>query len=216
LSRALVGSTVSEREPVSARIKRRHAVGLAATWVAAAGSARAAEAAGSVETLRGEAFAMAAAARRALALASQVFVGDSVVTGDQSALGLHLGTATEIRLGPDAQLRIDRFLVNVGGVLDLARGNMVFDHPAAAGGIDVTVRSPFGLIAVRGTQFFAGTSNGVFGVFVIEGAVQVVGSGTSVEVTKGLGTDIVRANMDPTNPHPWGAARIEAALASVR
>ncbi|HKM62769.1 MAG TPA: FecR family protein [Acidisphaera sp.] len=168
-----------------------------------------------VEALRGEAYAMEAAGRRTLAPAAEVSVGDLVSTAAQSSLGMRLGMATEVRLGPEAQLRIDRFLVNVGGVLELARGSMVFDHAPTAGGIDVTVRSPFGLMAVRGTRFFAGPSNGVFGVFVVEGTVLVVGSNTSVEVTKGLGTDIVRPGAEPTNPHPWGAARIATALASV-
>ena len=200
--------------PRSRRLPRRRALGLAVTWVAAA-SARAAEPAGKVETLRGEVYALTAPARRALAPSSDVFVGDVVGTGAESSVGLRLGAATRVQLGPEAQLRIDRFLVNAGGVLELAHGNMVFDHAPTAGGIDVTVRSPFGLIAVRGTRFFAGQSNGVFGVFVAEGAVTVVGSRTSVEVTRGLGTDIAQPGGEPTDPHPWGAARIDRALASV-
>jgi hypothetical protein len=78
------------------------------------------------------------------------------------------------------------------------------------------VRSPFGLIAVRGTRFFAGPSDDVFGVFVARGVVTVVGQYTAVEVREGLGTDIVRPGAEPTPPHPWGAARIERALALVQ
>ncbi|MBV9376880.1 MAG: FecR domain-containing protein, partial [Alphaproteobacteria bacterium] len=145
-----------------------------------------------------------------------VFVGDTILTSAQSALSLRLGTATLVRLGPDAALRIDRYLMNVGGTLELARGPMVFLHDPGAAAPGVAVRSPFGLIAVRGTRFFAGPSNGVFGVFVDEGAVSVVGVNTAVEVTAGLGTDIAHPGEEPTNPHPWGRARIEAAFASVR
>ncbi len=182
----------------------------------AAGHARAADRAGEVESSRGECFALAAAARRALAPSAAVFVGDTVGTGDAAALALRLGTATEVRLGQKARLRIDRFLINAGGVLELEQGGMLFDHDTAkAGATNVAIRSPFGLIAIRGTRFFAGPSNGVFGVFVQRGSVMVVGAYQAVIVEAGMGTNIARANMEPTAPAPWGAARISAAMASV-
>ena len=77
------------------------------------------------------------------------------------------------------------------------------------------MRSPFGLIAVRGTRFFAGPSNGVFGVFVERGRVLVVGVDTAVIVEGGFGTDIARPGAEPTAPHPWAAPRIVNAMASV-
>ena len=106
--------------------------GLAGACVAARGTL-AAEPAGAVDSSRGECFAEAAAARRALAPAAQVFIGDTVGTGAQSALGLHLGTATQVKLGAEAQLRIDRFVVNAGGILVLERGGMEYDHDKSAG-----------------------------------------------------------------------------------
>jgi hypothetical protein len=189
--------------------------GLAATCLVAR-RATAAEPAGAVETSRGECYALAAAARRALAPASDVFVGDAVSTGLQSALGLHLGAATQVRLGAEAQLRIDRFLVNAGGVLVLERGAMLYDHDDTKGGpSDVTIRSPFGLVAVRGTRFFAGPSNGMFGVFVERGAVTVIGQRTAVLVVSGLGSHIERPGGEPSAAAVWGAARIASALGSV-
>lgn len=179
--------------------------------------ANAADRAGEVETSRGECFALAASSRRALAPAAAVFVGDTVGTGAESALGLRLGTTTEVRIGQKAQLRIDRFLINAGGTLVLEQGGMLFDRDAAKGGTgNFAVRSPFGLIAVRGTRFFAGPSNGVFGVFVERGAVMVVGVNQAVPVESGQGTNIARPGAEPTAPAPWGAARIAAAMASVQ
>jgi hypothetical protein len=178
-------------------------------------AARAAERAGEVESSRGDCYAMTAAARRALEPAAAVYVGDAVGTGEASALGMHLGTATEVRLGPMARLRIDRFLMNAGGVLELQRGGMLFDRDTKTPAGDLSIRSPFGLIAVRGTRFFAGPSAGRFGVFVQRGAVTVVGPTTAVLVGVGFGTDIARPGDEPTTPAPWGAARIDAALASV-
>jgi hypothetical protein len=189
--------------------------GAGAAWFFGSAAGLAAELAGEVKSSRGDCYAQTAAERRPLAPPAQVFQGDSVGTGVQSALALHLGNTTEVRLGEEAWLRIDRFLVNAGGVLVLERGAMVYDHDAAAGPGDVSVRSPFGLMAVRGTRFFAGPSNGVFGVFVERGAVSVVGVRTAVLVVSGLGTNIARPGAEPTPPAPWGAARIKAALASV-
>jgi hypothetical protein len=198
--------------------KRMERRALLASLAFACGAARrgmAAEPAGEVQSARGECYAQASAVRRALTPTAAVFVGDAVGTGAQSALGLHLGQATELRLGAESQLRIDRFLINAGGVLVLDRGALLYDHNTSGGSTDVAVRTPFGLLAVRGTRFFAGPSNGLFGVLVERGAVMVVGAYTSVLVTDGLGTDIARPGAEPTQPHPWGAARIAAAMASV-
>jgi hypothetical protein len=204
----------------SVSLPRRNAVRAAiggavlASWLASPGYAL--EPSGKVENIRGDAFAQAASRRRALTQEAEVFVGDLVTTSVNSALALHLGIATHVRLGAEAQLRIDRFLVEAGGVLELARGAMVFDRDEAAPKTDITIRSPFGLIAVRGTRFFAGPSNGVFGVFVERGRVMVVGARSAVELTPGLGTDIAAPGANPTDPHPWGAARIQRAFADVQ
>jgi hypothetical protein len=197
------------------RMERRALLtGLATVW-AAGRCAWAAQPAGEVETSRGECYAQTAAERRALAPAAAVFVGDAVGTGAQSALAMHLGTATQVKLGAGALLRIDRFLVNAGGVLVLERGGMLFDHDASSGRSDVAVRGPFGLIAVRGTRFFAGPSNDMFGVFVARGAVTVVGVNSAVLLVAGQGTNLLHMGAEPTPPAQWGAARIASAMASV-
>jgi hypothetical protein len=194
--------------------RRALLTGLAGAWFGPQ-AALAAEPAGQVEMSRGECYAQTATERRALKPSAPVFIGDAVATGVQSALAMLLGTATEVKLGAEAHLRIDRFVVNAGGVLMLERGGMLYDHKADGGPGDVTVRGPFGLVAVRGTRFFAGPSNGVFGVFVERGAVTVVGVYTAVEVVSGLGTNIAYPGAEPTPPAPWGKARIEGAMASV-
>jgi len=196
-------------------VGRRSIVGGLLVSPALGQGASAAESAGKVETARGECYAQAGSARRTLEPASAVFIGDAVATGVKSALAMRLGAATEIKLGAEARLRIDRFLINAGGVLMLERGVMLYDHDAQGRPAEVAVRTTFGLLAVRGTRFFAGPSNGVFGVFVERGAVMVVGVNTSVLVTDGLGTNIDRPGAEPTPPAKWGAARIASAMASV-
>lgn len=175
--------------------------------------ARAAERVGTVEDVKGQAFAERESASRALDPQAPVFLNDTVITGLGSRLGMRLGAHTMVRLGEQARLKIDRFIVDAGGEITLGSGPLLFDGPAGRAGIQV--RSPFALIAVRGTRFFAGPSNDRFGVFVERGSVAVAAAGQRVTLRAGEGTDIVSPGAPPTPPKRWGAERIRAALASV-
>jgi len=177
--------------------------------------AEAAQRAGAVEFVKGEAFAEVSAARRALDRNAPVFLGDQCGTGPESRLGMQLGGSTRLRLGEKARITIDRYLVNVGGELTLHSGPMLFDRAAGAAPSAIQIRSPFGLIAVRGTRFFAGPSRAVFGVFVARGAVTVTAGFGSVTLHAGEGTDIRHPGDAPAPPSRWGAPRIREALASV-
>jgi ferric-dicitrate binding protein FerR (iron transport regulator) len=186
---------------------------LALPLVLALRPARAVEPVGAVEEITGEAFAELESARRALDRAAPVFLSEEVVTGAASRLAMRLGRETTVKLGEQARLKIDRFLVNAGGEMTLRSGPMLFDgRPHRAG---VQIRSPFALIAVRGTRFFAGPSNGRFGVFVARGAVTVSAADQQVVLREGEGTDIAVPGAVPTPVKRWGAERIRAALASV-
>ena len=173
------------------------------------------EAIGSVEEASGETFADARKKRRPLERASPIFANDQVGTGPDSRVELRLGETTKIRLGERARLNIDRFLMNTGGEITLDAGAMLFEKRDGRP-TPVEIRSSYGLIAVRGTRFFAGPSNKVFGVFVEEGTVTVTAGGRRVVLRAGEGTDIRSPGMRPTAPKRWGEPRIRAAYASVR
>ena len=189
--------------------------GLAAFLAPGAAVAQGAKQAGRVEDMAGEAFAQAASARRALERNGALFMADQVATGSDSRLTMQLGDHTRVRLGERARLTIDRYLVDAGGDLTLHSGPMMFDRPSGAPPLPVQVRSSFGLIAVRGTRFFAGPSNNVFGVFVEQGRVTVSAAGKSVTVRAGQGTNIANPGAAPTAPAPWRPERVRAALESV-
>jgi hypothetical protein len=184
----------------------------------APGAARAQprERAGSVEDIKGEAFAEAASERRRLAHAAPIFIADQVGTERESRLGMRLGRDTTVRLGELARVKIDRFLVNAGGVITLQSGPMLFDRRSGAAPLPMTIRSPFALIAVRGTRFFAGPSAGVFGVFVERGSVTVSAGGRQVVLGQGQGTNVPFAGSQPTPPSPWKPARISDAFFRVQ
>jgi ferric-dicitrate binding protein FerR (iron transport regulator) len=170
--------------------------------------------AGYVEEVRGQVTAELAAQRRILHPRGDVFLGDEVMSGDDSRAALQLGRDTSLRLGANARVKIDRFIVDAGGVLTLEAGALLLDKASGTPGA-LQVRGSFGLITVRGTRFFVGPSNGVIGIFVVRGLVEVTSGGHSVVVQTGQGTDISAPGAPPTLPHPWGEGRIRAALASV-
>jgi ferric-dicitrate binding protein FerR (iron transport regulator) len=197
---------------------RRDVLGFVGTLLAAAAfnaPSRAADRAGRVEEVKGEAFADTSNQHRALEKASSLFVGDRVATGASSRLTMLLGADTTIKLGEKAQLVIDRFLSTTGGEISLQSGPLLFDRPSGSRPVPVKIRSSYGLIAVRGTKFFAGPSNGVFGVFVDHGTVAVSGGGSEVVLQAGQGTNLDSPGSKPSAPVAWGPERIRAAFASV-
>jgi ferric-dicitrate binding protein FerR (iron transport regulator) len=183
--------------------------------VLAARNSNAAEPAGTVEEVKGEAFAEAHSVRRTLAPAAALFLDEQVGTGFQSRLQMRLGRDTILRLGEEARIKIDRYLVNAGGEITLQAGPLLFDRPSPRAPEPMQIRTPFGLIAVRGTRFFAGPSNGVFGVFVERGSVAVTAAGARVVLRSGEGTDIASPGARPTAVKRWQPPRVRAAFASV-
>lgn len=171
--------------------------------------------AGMVTDVSGDAVAELKDARRMLSTDGPVFVGDRVETGDGARAGFRLGRATDLRLGEKARVTIDRFIVDAGGTITLGDGALLVDKAPGSEAGRIRVRSSYGLIAVRGTRFFAGPSNGVFGVFVLRGEVSVLAAGQEVSLAAGEGTDIARPGAPPTPARGWSDARVRAAMAQV-
>lgn len=140
---------------------------------------------------------------------------DFVATGKESFAELALGDDTSLLLGSETELLIDTFIAGQGGTIELGTGQMVFDRPEGLAKIDLTMRTAFGMIGVRGTKFFAGPSRGVFGVFVEHGLVEVTGGGVTRQVGRGQGVDIAAPGAVPSEVAQWGEGRIREAYASV-
>jgi ferric-dicitrate binding protein FerR (iron transport regulator) len=211
-------SMLGSRHYFERLIGRRDALGFVATLLASLAFSRrssAAVPAGRVEEIKGEAFADASNQHRPLEKSSSIYVGDRVETGVSSRLTMLLGEDTTIRLGERAHLVIDQFLSTTGGEISLQSGPMLFDRPSGSRPVPMKIKSPYGLIAVRGTKFFAGPSNGVFAVFVDHGTVVVSAGGGDVVLRAGEGTDLNSRGAKSTEAVKWGQARIQAAFDSV-
>src|SRR6185503_11291598 len=119
--------------------------------------AQAAPASGLVEAVRGEAFAELKGARRALAVRANVFVEETIMTGEAARLALRFAGDTRLRLGAAARLTIDRYIANAGGEFNLMEGGLLYDRPRKQQkNAESVLRSLFGLIAIRGTRVFGG------------------------------------------------------------
>lgn len=166
--------------------------------------------AGAVEDLEGTATAVAGETSRPLHSGAEVFIGDNLKTGPASIAVLQLGKRTKLKLGAQANIRIDRYLADAGGEIDLLSGGIFFERTGKPASDILGVKSAYGLIAVRGTRFFAGPSNGKFGVFVEHGRVDVTAGGTTVSVGARQGTDIAAPGQAPSPPASWKTSRIHA------
>lgn len=170
---------------------------------------------GTVSEVVGEAVAELNDQRRKLKRKSSIFLDDTVRTGAGSRLRAFLARKTSLRLGAETSVRIDRFIVDSGGELVLDSGALLIDTQGKLLK-SLEVESPFALIAVRGTRFFAGPIDGIFGVFVARGSVDVTAGGSTVRVGAGEGTDIAQAGGPPGPVKVWGAPKIAKAMALVR
>jgi ferric-dicitrate binding protein FerR (iron transport regulator) len=191
------------------------AIGLLAPATEAAAQATRASA-GQVEQVKGSATAVTSGTTRQLSAQTPVYVADTVRTGTDGRLTLKLGDRTMVRLGENTDLKIERYLLDAGGEIDLGAGSLQFERTGKPSATDLKVRSPYGLIAVRGTRFYAGRFLGVWGVFVARGAVDVTGGGKTVRVTTGLGSNVDSPGGRPSAPKAWGKPRVDAAIKATR
>jgi ferric-dicitrate binding protein FerR (iron transport regulator) len=171
---------------------------------------------GIVAELRGQALAELNDKRRSLNFNSSVFLGDRLRTAEDSRLAVLLAEKTKLRLGANTTVTVDKFIADAGGELALGSGALLIEAPLDSLPKGLTVESPFALIAVRGTVFFAGPINGVFGVFVKSGSLNVTAADRTVRLRKGEGTDIAKVGDPPGPVKNWGKAKIDKAFAMVQ
>ena len=138
------------------------AVGFLVILAAGVGPGRADPPVGVVKVVKGEALVQRAGqslpARDGMRLAE----GDLLRTGPDGRLGVLLRDDTRLSLGPDSEIRIDRFAFapaqgNLALVLRMLRGaaTYVSGKLAKLSPEAVRVETPVGIVGIRGTQFAA-------------------------------------------------------------
>lgn len=171
---------------------------------------------GRVTEGQGPAFADNAGTTRSLVRETGVMLNDLVRTAPEGRVAMTLGERTTLRMGGQARVRIDRFIANQGGTITIGSG---------AVGVDVqgrlprglTVRSPYALVAVRGTRFVVGREPARgFSVLVDQGRVDVRAAGVTVTLGPGEGTTVARRGQRPAPPTPWSRERAASFRALLR
>lgn len=196
--------------------RRTFIAGCAATMGGlVAGPGRASTVIGTAADIRGDVQRKRLQTEEGLSAGAEIMDKDRVATGADGFADLTLEGDTRILLGNQTELLIDSFIANQGGTMELGMGQMVFDRPEGLPKIDLTLRTTFGMIGVRGTKFFCGPTKGVFGVFVEHGQVAVEGAGVTELVGPGEGVEIAHPGAAPNKPVKWKEARIVEAYASV-
>ena len=204
-------------------LTRRETLGLAgALMLAPTFPAFADQAIGKVLDARGNVLKSQNDVETAIKSGASLTNNDLISTGKKSFASMTLGSDTKIIMGEQTEVLLDSFLAEQGGTLELVSGEMVFDRPEGKPKIDLTIRTTFGQIGVRGTKFFTGRSQGNLAVFVEHGLVEVKSGETIRRVGAGEGVDIASDaktrsifGSDISDTKKWGKKRIEAAYKSV-
>ncbi|HWQ37494.1 MAG TPA: FecR domain-containing protein [Burkholderiales bacterium] len=122
--------------------------------------------AGRIKVARGTAEIERGGARLPATVGMAVRVGDTVVAGDDGAVGIAFQDDSLLSIGPNSVLAIDRFVFDANthrgefdaslkrGTLTAVSGKLVKERPES-----MRVNTPAAVMAVRGTQFAVKVSN---------------------------------------------------------
>ena len=199
------------------------AAAVLAVFLFAAGPLFAAEdVAGAVVRLKGSAIAMQDAVPRVLKAGAKILRGDVISTGPGARLEIRMIDDAVMTLGektifvvidyiakgaqPNAAMRL------LQGAFSAVTGDMMKTADAT-----FTVHTKLATIGIRGTTFWGGTLDGVFGIALLDGKAITVETraGRVVIDTVGDGTSITAAGVAPTSPKAWSADKVRRAIATV-
>lgn len=167
-----------------------------------------------------------------VASGTPIFLGDAVTTGPGGRLQIMLLDETVFTIGPDAAMKIDRFVYDpasgAGTVnASIAKGafRFVSGQVAKRNPSDMEVRVPTGTIGIRGTSV-AGLADGARATIVLlgpgaetdtgerAGRILVTAANATVEVSRpGFAVDLAGVNVPPTAPFRVDAATINRIVA---
>jgi len=130
---------------------------------------------------------------------TSVSMNQRLRTGPGSRLQITFVDGTNLTLGENASVVVDKFVYNpaksTGAMaLSSAKGAVRFST-GKIGSMkkkDVTVSTPSAALAVRGTEFWMGPIDGHQGAYVLDGKVDVTSRGRTARVNRGYGMDIYK------------------------
>ena len=162
--------------------------------------------AGYVTRLVGEVRIERASGTVPLGIGQPVETGDRIMTGEDARVEIELEGGTRLILGPESRLVVPEQAARTIGVVDLLLGIVRAVLPEEGGVGGFMVRGRTAVASVRSTEWIVETDESSTAAFAIGGQVQVIGTGGSVILAPGQGTDVA-AGSAPTEPKEWGTER---------
>ena len=143
----------------------------------------------------------------AAAIKTPIHMHDVISTGPQSRVFILFIDDTKFTLSASTKLTVDQYVFdpdnakNNKGVYDVLEGTFKYTSGllTKTAKPDVTIKTNYGEIGVRGTVLWGGRLKDSYGVHVDEGAVQVQNSAGAVYVPSGKGTMVKSAKDKPTS-----------------
>lgn len=177
---------------------------------------------GRVDRVQGAASAAYDDARRALRPDDPVYLDDRLTTASGARLRVRLADETEITLGENAELVVDRFVYDPDAksgslALNALTGAFLFAGGLIEGlsGATVEINTPVATLGVRGTTAWGGRIDDSYGIFVLDGTVRVATDGGEVRLEAGMGTSVADRASPPGPPKRWPPEKASRALATV-
>ncbi|MGV6816578.1 MAG: FecR family protein [Thiotrichales bacterium] len=204
-------------------LQRRILLVLVAFGLLYSALANAGEKVGTITRAEGACSARSAEQIRSLHQGDVILFQDTLSTASGAALTGQLSDQSEVTLGENASLKIDRLVFDPDSErgrleLNLLKGPMLF----IGGKLDarrkakVRIETPVATLGIRGTRLWAGQIDDAFGVLVLDGKVSVYNPWGSVELGAGDGTMIKGPNEAPGAVKTWPAEKVDRALKSVK
>jgi hypothetical protein len=187
------------------------------------GDATAQEAIGAVTRIQGEASGTLGNTTRPLSQDASIFRNEVLSTGEAARLEVTFTDNTRLTLGEKAKLTLGTYVFNPAAGRRTIRFAVIGALRFLSGQVSklmtsrISVTTPFAVVGVRGTDFFAGPiDDQALGVLLIEGAVRVSNAaGQRILNRPGQGTNIAGPGTAPGPVTVWPPAKVNRALAAV-
>ena len=152
----------------------------------------------------------------AAAIDMPVHMNDVLETVKSSKTHILFIDETEITLGENARLSVDEYVFDPDnmnsnkGRFSIPQGPFQF----VTGQIDkiqnpdVKIGTAYGAVGVRGTTVIGSNEPNNYGVFVQDGAADVINNGGTVRLNAGQGTNLTSRNAAPSAARAWSPDRI--------
>ena len=178
---------------------------------------------GKVGRLQGEASFAAAGGKVAVMVGAPVEQDQTIETGAGARLEISFIDGTSFTIGEKSKVTVDRFVFNPDGNKNAIKLAVVGPFRFISGklsktlGANISVKTPFATMGIRGTDVWGGPIDERYGVFLGTGIVSVTSGSKTVVLSKsGSGVNIADAKgAQPGAVTQWPKEKIGRALATV-